>query len=339
MVHLNRPTCLLLALSSLGLGSALSAADPQKPDALLKLAGSISLEKVSDRIDHFALDSGRQRLYLAALGDNAVEIIDLAGRMPLRQLTGFGEPQGIAIGAEPARVVIANGSDGVCRIYDAGTLQPTGSVNLKDDADNVRCDAATGLFWVGHAGGALAAIDVTKNQVVADIPLAAHPESFQLERHGPRIFVNVPRAHEVTVIDRGQKAVTDHWQLEEAASNFPMALDEANHRLFVGCRSPAKLLVLDTDSGATIATVAIVGDADDVWYDRVLRRIYVTGGEGFVSVISQVDADHYALAGKVTTGGGARTSYLDEANRTLYVAIPHRYYQPAEIRIYQTVAP
>ncbi len=300
----------------------------------LTLVQTISLEGAGGRIDHFALDSAHHRLLLAALGNDTVEVLDLARLKRERTLSGFGEPQGIAVGTAVNRILIANAEDGVCHLFDAETLNKTGTVDLKDDADNVRYDAATRLFWVGHASGGLAAIDAEKNQVVADIKLPAHPESFQMETKGARIFVNVPNAHEVVVIDREKNAVMARWPLKDASSNFPMALDEAHHRLFIGCRNPAKMVVLDTESGGTVASVAIVSDTDDVWFDQARQRVYVSGGEGFVTVISQTDSDHYAVIGKIPTASGARTSLFDSESRNLYVAVPRRLTQRAEVRVY-----
>ncbi len=300
----------------------------------LTLVQTIPLENVDGRIDHFALDSGRHRLFMAALGNDTVEVIDLSSQKRERTLTGFGEPQGIAIGVAVNRMAIANGKDGVCRVFDAETLRPTGTVDLQDDADNVRYEASSRLFWVGHASGALAAIDAEKNQILADIPLKAHPESFQIETLGSRIFVNVPGSREVAVIDRERKALIARWPLKEASSNYPMALDEPHRRLFIGCRSPAKMLVLDTGSGHVVASVDIVGDTDDIWFDQVGRRVYVSGGEGFVTVISQTDPDHYAVAGKIPTAAGARTSFFDPSSQSLYVAVPHRLTRKAEVQVY-----
>jgi hypothetical protein len=124
------------------------------------------------------------------------------------------------------------------------------------------------------------------------------------------------------------------WPLTDAAANFPMALDAENHRLFVGCRKPAKLLVLDTNGGKTVASLDCCGDADDVFYDAATRRIYVTGGEGAVSVFEQKSPDEYSSLGKVPTAAGARTGLLSAAGE-LYVAVPRREGQRAEIRVFK----
>ena len=151
------------------------------------------------------------------------------------------------------------------------------------DADNIRYDVATHTLYVGYGAGALGLINATSAKHLGDIPLKGHPEAFHLELAGPRIFVNVPSAHHVAVVDRATRAVITTWPLQGAEANFPMALDDTQHRLFVGVRTPPLLLVLDTESGKEMARVPSVGDADDLFYDAPHRRIYIAGGAGALS--------------------------------------------------------
>src|SRR5262249_14543922 len=162
------------------------------------------------------------------------------------------------------------------------------------------------LLYVGYGNGALGVFEALTGKVVGNVALPAHPEAFALEQSGPRIFVNVPKAKQVAVIDRQKRAVVTHWAVTQAAANYPMALDEAHHRLFIGCRQPARVLVFDTDSGKFLAQVECAGDTDDVFYDAQHQRVYVSGGEGFISVLAQLDADKYQPIAKIATAPGAR---------------------------------
>jgi DNA-binding beta-propeller fold protein YncE len=301
----------------------------------LRLVGTIPLVGVEGRIDHFGRDATRQRLFVAGLGNNSVEVIDLDKGEVAKHLTGLKTPQGIGVSADGRWVGVANDADGSFRIFDGASLKEVNAVDLKDDADNVRFDAATKLFWVGYGSGGLAAVDPESGKIVQDIKLDAHPESFQLETKGKRIFVNVTRAHHIAVIDRDKGVVTAKWPVKEAEANFPMALDETGRRLFVGCRKPAKLLVLDTDSGRTSATVEIVGDTDDLFYDANNKRVYISGGQGRITVVEQSGPDTYGIAGQVATALGARTSFFVPESDKLYVAVPHRGSQPAELRVFK----
>ena len=298
------------------------------------LVKSIELPGVEGRIDHLAFDAATHRLFVAALGNNTVEVLDLEREAHLKSLKGFREPQGVASLAGASRVAVANGEGDGLQLLDPSTLQLTSVISLGDDADNVRYDAASRRVYAGFGDGMLAAVDAEGGQVLGKVRLAGHPESFQLERSGPRIFVNVPSAAQVAVIDRQSMKVVATWPVTGAASNYPMALDEPNHRLFIGCRRPAKVLVYDTATGKQAGSFDIVGDTDDLFYDGAKKRLYVTGGSGFLDVYDATGAQFTRVA-HVATAAGARTSlYVPEQNR-LYLAVPHRGSQRAEIRVYE----
>ena len=301
---------------------------------LLTQVGTIPLGRVEGRIDHIGLDAKHQRLFVAALGNDTVEVVDLATGKIVQHIRNLHSPQGVAFAPESDRLAVASDTDGSCKLYDGTSLQQTAVVDLKDDADNIRYDPRFGRFWVGYGEGGLAAIDPHSGKQIANVKLEAHPESFQMETNGNRIFVNVPRAGNVTIVDRETGKVIGKFVLKGASANFPMALDEANQRLFIGCRSPAKLLVLDTETGQTVAALDIVGDADDLFYDAVNKRIYVSGGEGRITVIAQAGANQYRMSGQVATAPGARTSFFMSETGMLYLAVPHRDEQTAELRVF-----
>jgi DNA-binding beta-propeller fold protein YncE len=333
-----RQLFLFIVATMLPFGGDTFAEVPAQSSNLLTQVETIPLNGVEGRIDHFGLDEKGKRLFVSALGNDTVEVVDLAAGKVTQHIGNLRAPQGIGFAPELNRLAVANDKDGSCRLYDGTSLQQTATVELKDDADNVRYDAVSRRFWVGYGDGGLAAIDPESGKQTADVKLDAHPESFQLETKGKRIFVNVPGAGHVAVVDRASGTLIGKFAPTEASANFPMALDEANHRLFIGCRSPAKLLVLDTETGKTVAALDIVGDADDLFYDATNKRIYVSGGEGRVTVISQTNADTYNLAAQVATAPGARTSLFVSETSMLYVAVPHRGAQKAELRAFM-VAP
>src|SRR5882724_2014418 len=296
---------------------------------------TIPLPDFAGRIDHMAVDTQGHRLFVAALGNNTVEIVDFESGKQLHTISGCSEPQGLAFVPKSNLLFVANGGSDEIKIFDAGKFQLLKTIGSLSDADNVRYDANSNRVYVGFGSGALGAIDPATQTQTASIPLDAHPESFQLEQNGNRIFVNVPNAHSVAVVNRGQKSVVAKWPLESARANFPMALDEANHRLFVGCRSPAQMLVLDTTNGKIVAQMEIPGDTDDIFYDAALKRIYVSGGEGFVSVIVQQNADSYAELEKIPTARGARTSFFIPGKDIFCLAVPRRGNNSAEIRVFK----
>jgi hypothetical protein len=312
---------------------ALSAFAPAPPNSLTQVQ-TIPLPSVEGRIDHVAFDPTGRRLLVAALGNSTVEVIDVAGGARLKSLPGFREPQGIAVMPDLKLAAIANGQGDGAQIIDMSSLSPARAVKLGDDSDNVRYDAAARRLYVGYGDGAIAAIDPASGSVTGRVALPAHPESFQLETGSPRLYVNLPDAHQIAVVDRSAMKVVASWPLREASANFPMALDETGHRLFVGCRRPAKLLVYDTQRGTPIASADIAGDTDDLFFDATSRRVYVIGGEGFIDVLD-VAAATPSRVERLTTAPGARTGLFVPGERRLFVAVPHRGAQRAEIRVFE----
>ena len=319
-------TTLVLLFSSFGVSNAGGAA--------LRIDQTIPLPEVEGRIDHLAVDVLANRLFVCALGNNSVEVIDLQKGERVRSIARLGTPQGVAYALASGRLYVANDKGGICNIYDGKSFVPLGSVDFKDDADNVRYDNAADRIYVGYGKGDLGIIDAKTAKCVGSIKLPAHPEAFVLEKEGPRIFVNVPTARRIAVVDRAQGKVIAAWKSDGAFANFPIALDESNHRLFIGCRFPAKLVVLNTDSGSVVTSIEISGDTDDIFYDAKRHRLYAVCGDGSVDVIDQVDRDNYKASAKIETASGARTGLFVPELSALFVAIPHRGSQGAEIRRY-----
>src|SRR5215217_1409946 len=330
---------LLIAIAAVGCAFQKSETPHGSDTSALRQVQSIQLPDVTGRIDHMSIDSQGGRLFVAALGNNTVEVIDLKAGNRTEEIKNLQEPQGVVYIPEGNQLLVSNGEGDSLDIYDGTSLKLLNQVELGDDPDNVRYDATTGYAYVGYGTGnssALGIIDVRTGTKVAHITLSGHPESFQLESEGPRMFVNVPTAGHIAVVDRDKESVAETWPLSNAAENFPMALDDGNRRLFVSTRSPAKLLVLDTETGTLITSLDSSGDADDIFYDTQNKRIYVSGGEGAISVFEQTDPDNYSLIDKVDTAEGARTSLFMPDSGTLYVAVPHRGSQQAEVRAFQT---
>ncbi|PYJ24643.1 MAG: hypothetical protein DME91_08060 [Verrucomicrobia bacterium] len=300
-----------------------------------KLKQTIPLSGVEGRIDHFALDPSSERLFVCALGNNTVEVLDLRRGERIHSITGLGAPQGIAYIPEFDRLFVANDKDGIFKIYDAESFKALGELNFKDDADNVRYDEATKRIYVGFGSGGIAIVSAPDGKQIGSLKLSAHPEAFELEKDGRRIFVNVPNSRHVAVIDRDKGEVIARWQTDLAFGNFPMALDAANHRLFVGCRFPSKLVVLNTESGNVVAKIDISGDPDDVFCDNKRHRVYTICGAGRIDIIDQSDPNTYKALTKIDTAEGARTGLFVSESDTLFVAVPHRGSQQAEIRCYQ----
>jgi DNA-binding beta-propeller fold protein YncE len=316
----------ILLAASLTWPAALLA---QPPSAPLVLEAKIPLGEVSGRIDHLGIDLKRQRLLVAELGNDSLGVVDLAAGKVARAVTGMSEPQGVAYVPFADSVYVANGGDGSVRVLSGEDLAPIGRIELRDDADNVRIDAPHGRALVGYGKGALAVIDPARHSRIAEIPLKAHPEGFQIDEPGTRVFVNVPEAREIEVVDLAagtQRSVPT----EGMKANFPMAIDADAQRVLVVFRSPPGLVAFSTQDERAVAKIETCSDADDVFVDAKRHRVYVSCGEGVVDVFEQDQASYRRLA-RVATVAGARTSLFAPELDRLFVAVRASAREPAAI--------
>ncbi len=325
----------MFARAILLLGASLIWAAPavaQTAGPPLVLETKIPLGDVSGRIDHLGVDVKRQRLFVAELGNDSLGVVELASGK-VRTIAGFSEPQGVAYVASADSVYVANGGDGSVRALRGDDLAPIGRIKLGDDADNVRVDASRNHVLVGYGNGAIAVIDPQSRTKVADIRLKGHPESFRLDPAGARIFINVPDARAIEVVDLAA-GTSRSLPTPGAGSNFPMAIDADVHRVLVVFRSPPVLMALSTEDGRVVAKTATCGDADDVFADAKRHRVYVSCGEGVVDVFA-ADAAGYRRIARVPTVSGARTSlFVPELDR-LFVAVRARSNEPAAIWVFR----
>ena len=302
----------------------------------LKLEKTIELPGVKGRIDHMSLDVVGQRLFVSALGNNTIEVIDLKAGKRANTISGLKEPQGALYVADKNRLFVASSKDGTVKIFDGTSFQLLKTVEYGDDADNLRYDAARERVYVGFGGGALGELDI-EGQKTAETKLDAHPESFQLEKGSSRIYVNLPGSRKVAVMDREAHSVVTSWGMGLTLGNYAMALDEADHRLFVVSRVPARLVVMDTATGKVVQKLAAVGDCDDIFWGASRKRIYATGGDGAISVFEQRDADHYNEKRRMPTVKGARTGFFSPDLGRLYVAVRRQGSTPAGLQVFSVV--
>jgi DNA-binding beta-propeller fold protein YncE len=291
---------------------------------------------VQGRIDHMSIDVKGGRFFVSALRNNTVEVLDLSAGKRVKTIDQLRKPQGVLYVPDTDRLYVANGNDGSVRIFNASSYALLKTLDYGDDADNVRYDATHKRIYVGYGSGALGEIDSNGNKI-ADTKLDAHPESFQLEKDSSRIYVNLPKSRKVVVVDRENHTILATWKTDMAFANYPMALDESEHRLFVVTRLPARLLVFDTNTGNIVQKLSAVGDCDDLFYDKTRKRIYASGGDGAISVFQEEDADHYKELARIATVKGARTSFFSSELDRLFLAVRRQGSQSAAIQVFVPV--
>ena len=307
----------------------------------LSLQRTIALPGVTGKFDHFAYDPDGNRLFVASAGNHSVEVIDLSSWKVTESLTGFGKPHGLVWIDETKQLFASDGLQGNLKIYDGAPLKQMKSVELSDDADDMVYDASTKLLYVGHGGSTahpamIAVVDTSSQTVVTNLPVATHPEGLEIDKGNDRIFANIADAGEIAVIDGKTHAQSATWQLARAKDNVPLAYDAGDQILFVACRTPAHLVVLDGNSGRELADLPSDAGADDIFYDAELHRIYLIAGSGAIDVY-EIDVNKNVRALNVThTSAGAKTGLLVPSQHALYVGVPGSDGKQASILIYST---
>ena len=301
----------------------------------LTLEAKIPLRQVRGRIDHLAIDTKGHRLFVAALGNDTIEVLDLDTQKRVQSIAGLKQPQGIAYDPRTDLLYVANGNDGSVRLFQGPQWVPAGAIDLGEDADNIRIDASARRIYVGYGAGALAVIEQASHQKIADIALKGHPESFQLENGGSRIFVNVPDADQIAVVDRQSGKQVGEWPTKNLHANYPMTIDAPGKRVLVAFRRPAVLATLSSKTGAELQRVEICGDADDVFLDATHQRVYVSCGEGFIDVLTAHGTSMTRVA-RLETTPGARTALFSAELKRFFVAARAASGEPASVWMYRT---
>lgn len=275
---------------------------------ILKQKKEIPMPGIKGRIDHMDIDVPDQLVFVAALGNNTVEVVNLKSGKILHTIQGLSEPQGVTYISKHHELLVANGGTGECIFYNTYNWQKTGSVKFNDDADDTRYDMDADLVYVGYGTGGIGIIDASNHKQVGEIKLPAHPESFQLDAVEGKLWVNLPGSGMIGVADIKQNKLVDKWKKVLPRANFPMAYDASQHRIIVGYRIPATLKILDSNSGKEIFSSGMAGDADDLYWDEKAKEIFISGGSGAISVFKQTGASNYKQIANISTRDGARTS-------------------------------
>ena len=299
----------------------------------LTLISKIDMPGVRGRIDHIAYDPVNHLAFLAALGNNTVEVINVNTKQVVQTISGLDEPQGIVYIPSLKKIVVANGGNGDCIFYDAINYKQSGVVHLKGDADNARYDETDHLVYVGYGDGAIAIIDANLIKQVGDISLDGHPESFQLSKKKNRLYINVPDANEIEVADLSTNKIISKWKNTVASSNFPMTINEDKNWLIIGCRDPSKLCMINEDTGKDIFSINCSGDADDVFFNSADSLVFVSAGRGFIDVFRANEKELIQI-NQIKTRIGARTSLLLYAEKNFLLAVPAHAGESASLWIY-----
>jgi DNA-binding beta-propeller fold protein YncE len=325
-------------------GCAGNASSQEAAKPPLRLVQTISIPGVKGRLDHMDVDVKGKRLFVAALENSTLEVVDLGGGKWVRSIPGFKKPQGVLFVPELNKLFVASGDDGMLRVFRGDTFELLDSIHLEPGPNRVVYQPKSKLLYVGYGGkdagkdyGEVGIIDARSDKIAGDIKVVAHPSELLLDKAGTALFVFISVASQLQVIDINKRQVLSTWPV---TSQHPgdAAFDESTSRLFIGTRTPAEMIAMDSKSGKEVARLATAEGMDGVYFDAGRKRVYISGGRdlpvGFAYVYQQKDADHYETIGKVQTRGGAGTSFWSPELDRYYVAASATEKEQAAILVY-----
>lgn len=306
----------------------LVVADAAAASPVLVLLGGVELPGYHGDFDHFAVDLGANRLYLAAEDHSTLEVFDLKTVKHLRTIGGFATPHSIFQFPEAHQLLLTDGSELVKRL-DERNLTVVGSIRLHPGADSIGYDTSSRHLYVVTGGkdvkltqSWLSEVDPVSGKELGSLRFdSAHVEAMAIEQHGPRLYINVTDKNELDVIDKATRSILARWPIREARQNALVQVDEGTRRLFVVTRDPARMIVLNADTGASLASFNAPGHVDGEIFDSANRRIYAAGGEGYIGVYEEQAAGTVVELARVPSAAGAKTAILVPELHRLYLAV------------------
>jgi hypothetical protein len=306
---------------------------------------TISMPNVKGRLDHMDVDARGKRLFVAGLENGTLEVVDLQVGKRVRSIPGFKKPQGALFVSELNKLFVASGDDAMLRVFRGDTLDLLDSIQLEPGPNRVVYEPHAKIVYVGYGGkdagkdyGEVGIIDARGDKHIGDIKVSAHPSELLLNNSGTTLFVFISVANQLQSVDTNKRQAVSTWKV---TSEHPgdAAYDEPNSRLFAGTRTPAEMIVMNSQSGKEIAHLATAEGMDGVYFDRKRKRVYVSGGRelpnGFAYAYQQKDADHYETLGNISTRSGAGTSFWSPELDRYFVAAPANDKQDAAILVYE----
>jgi DNA-binding beta-propeller fold protein YncE len=335
------------ALFVLALALAFAATSPAQDHSPLRLVQTIAVPGAR-HWDHFGVDLKANRLFASSEEEPAVEVFDIRTGKHLQSLTEFEEPHNVIPYPELKKIFVVDGGASELKILDYDSYKLIGRTELTIDADPFVYDPASKYLYVVNGGRAahtptclISIVDTITGKKLADLKLETNRlESMAIEKSGPRLFVNMTGINSIGVVDRKTRKVVATWPVTAGKDNVPLQYDESTHRLFLATRRPSKLVVVNADTGKEVTSLDVADYVDDLAFDAAHHRLYIPGGggEGAVTVVQQSGADNYRVVATVPTKPGAKTAkFVPELNK-LYVGVPAKDAQPAQILVYD-VAP
>ncbi|MGC8823508.1 MAG: YncE family protein [Bacteroidales bacterium] len=259
----------------------------QQDTSYIILENTIVLQNISGRLGHMAYSAKQGTIYLAALSNNTLEVIDLQDKKTIKSIKSLRQPVDVEYLPGSNVVLVACLGDGLCRAFNASTYKEETSFRFDQNVSLVKYNPSLQTIYIGYGEGAIALIDANMLKYKLSIKLPVHPEAITIDNSSDKMYVSLTKNREIGVIDLKNNTLGKTLHLPDGAENYPLAFDKINKRLFVGCRKPAKLLVLDAENGKKLAAIDLDAEVNELFYDEVRKQIYVTCGDGYLHIVKQ----------------------------------------------------
>ncbi len=331
-MQIKKIAVLLMSLNAIFFANKISA---QKKTTTLNFIKAIPLPGVHGKFDHMAIDNKNKKMFLAAKGNNTVEVIDLNNRKVIHTIKDVSAPQGLLFMPERNMIVVCGGRDGTVKGFDATTYLLKFTLTLGKEADNIRYSSLTHKIYVAFGEGAIAIIDDNTFKKISEIPFSAHPEAFSLDVSGKKAWVNLPDKGIIKVVDLYSKKELATWTTGNHKDNYAMTLIEPSHKLIVASRTNPGITILDSQTGTILQSFDCDSDPDAMFYDKKSERAFISCGGGSIYILQNVHNQILEKPLTISTRKGARTCLWVSEMNTLLVALPEIAGKPAEIRLYK----
>ncbi|WP_263366264.1 YncE family protein [Edaphobacter bradus] len=324
--------------------ATLATSAAAQSNAQLKLVKTVELPGYTGDFDHFAIDRQRGRILVAAEDHATLEIFDLKTGNHLKTIAGFGAPHTVLVRPNSPNILVTDSGKEMTAVLDAATYEKKGTVTLTPGADSAGYDAVANVWYVVTGGkdvdmktAEIEAINPDTGKKLGEVVFDDnHVEAMALEKNGDRLFINLAQTNKLAVVNRKTMKEIAEWAVLPAKANAMVAFDEGAKRLYVVCRDPGMVVVMNSDTGAVVSKAPAPLRADEVMMDATTHRLYVPGGEGYIGIYDTSDPQQVKMIAKVPSAPGAKTGILLPDMKKMFVAAsPGETKNVAKIMTYQ----
>jgi YVTN family beta-propeller protein len=271
--------------------------------------------------DYLYYDKDGHRLFITR--GTHVMVVDTASLTVTGDIPDLSGIHGVTLAPELNRGFISNGGDNSVTIFDLKTLKKLDSVKVGERPDAILYDPFTKhVFTFSAKSKDSTIVDAATGKVVGTIPLGGKPEFPATDEKG-KVFVNIEDKNEIAEIDATKLTVLNDWPLGSCEEPSALAFDRAHHRLFAGCRNKL-MAVVDSQSGKVVTTVPIGEGVDAGRFNANTQEVFMSCGEGVLTVIHEDSPDKYTVTQNLPTAKGARTMAMDYESNTAYLVTAQR---------------